>query len=345
MRNPNGYGGIIKLSGNRRTPWAVRRTKYLDPDTGRQVYEYLGYFKERPNAILFLAQYNNDPSIIKKIPTLDDIYKRFIYDLERKDKAKSTLDMYKTSYIYFEHLKQEKITDIKSMHIQDIINDLIDEEKSYSTVHKIKVLASQLYKLAMADDYIDKNYAQFVDLPKKPKPDKSIFTDKEIDSLFKLAKTNEWATTILIMIYTAMRPNEMLSTTKFNVHLDEDYLISGIKTDAGTDRTIPIHPRIKPFIKYWSNKGSSEYLINRKNISVSYRYYLEYLYYPTLEKAEVTKLTPQKCRKTGITRMKKAGADDLFVQQVVGHEDYSTTAKYYTSVDLEELKRAINSVK
>ncbi|MDO5715731.1 MAG: tyrosine-type recombinase/integrase, partial [Tissierellia bacterium] len=292
MRHPNGYGSVICLGKNRRKPWAVRVTDGWTA-TGQQKFQYLAYFEKRSDAMIYLADYNKDPSIVRRVPTLSDLYERFISKLESKKSAK-TVAMYKTTFRYFEDIKNEQITDIKSIHIQNIVDDLIDDEKSYSTVHKVKVLSSQLYKLAMADDYINKNYAAFISLPKKPKPDKRTFTEEEIEKLYKLAKSDPWANTILIMIYACLRPNEMLGISKFNVKLQDAYMICGGKTDAGTDRIVPMHEKIYPFIKYWMDISKSEYLITKDNSRVTYRYYLEYIYYPTLEKIGAQKLSPQK---------------------------------------------------
>ena len=39
MRNPNGYGSVVKLSGKRRKPFAVRITIGWD-NNGKQKYKY-----------------------------------------------------------------------------------------------------------------------------------------------------------------------------------------------------------------------------------------------------------------------------------------------------------------
>ena len=44
MRNPNGYGSVIRLRGKRRKPFAVRVTTHWDK-TGKQQYKYIGYYK------------------------------------------------------------------------------------------------------------------------------------------------------------------------------------------------------------------------------------------------------------------------------------------------------------
>lgn len=45
MRNPNSYGQIIKLGGQRRRPFAVRITTGWTAD-GKQVQKYLGYYEK-----------------------------------------------------------------------------------------------------------------------------------------------------------------------------------------------------------------------------------------------------------------------------------------------------------
>lgn len=293
MKNPNVYGNICDLGARRRKRYAIRITVGTNPD-GSVKRKYIGYYKTKREAMNALAKYNIDPSSIVKTPSLEDIYNIFMENLISSKKSQNTIKMYETTYRYFEDIKDEPIDSIKSFHIQEIVNDLIDDGLSYSTVNKVKILSSQIFKLAMADDYIDKNYAKFVELPKKPKPDKRIFSNNEINKLIEYSKENEIAKIILIMVYTSMRPGEILSVTKFNVNLEDSYLRGGNKTDKGKDRIIPISSKIKPFIIYFYNKNNSEFLISKDDSSkYNYRHFLV-LYYETLEKLDITKLSPHK---------------------------------------------------
>ena len=65
------------------------------------------------------------------------------------------------------------------------------------------------------------------------------------------------------MIYTGLRPTELLEIQTENVHLDEKYMVGGMKTEAGKDRIIPLNDKIIPLVKnrYDANK---KYLINNK---------------------------------------------------------------------------------
>lgn len=54
MRNPNGYGSVVKLSGNRRKPFFARKTVGFN-DKGHPIYEPIGYYAERKEAMMALA--------------------------------------------------------------------------------------------------------------------------------------------------------------------------------------------------------------------------------------------------------------------------------------------------
>ena len=58
------------------------------------------------------------------------------------------------------------------------MQEVIDKasQKSFSSLAKIRELCSQLYKYAMQNDIVDKNYAQYLTLPKKYTHDRDAFT-------------------------------------------------------------------------------------------------------------------------------------------------------------------------
>ena len=58
MKMPNGYGSVVKLSGTRRKPWAVR-VSYLEEQkdgTVKRKQKYLAYFAEQKHALTYLAK-------------------------------------------------------------------------------------------------------------------------------------------------------------------------------------------------------------------------------------------------------------------------------------------------
>ena len=77
MKNPNGYGSVVKLSGNRRKLWCARKTMGWN-DKGHPIYKAIGYYAEREDAMIALAQYNRNPYDIdlSKI-TLKELFEKW----------------------------------------------------------------------------------------------------------------------------------------------------------------------------------------------------------------------------------------------------------------------------
>ena len=74
MKHPNGYGTVVRLSGNRRNPFAVRKTVGWN-EKGHPIYKSIGYCATREDGLMLLAEYNRNPYDIDlaKI-TLDELY-------------------------------------------------------------------------------------------------------------------------------------------------------------------------------------------------------------------------------------------------------------------------------
>lgn len=343
MKLPNGYGSVYKLKGNRRRPWIARVTIGWSPK-GKQLYHTVGYFKSSPEALAALAEYHKNPIGKRRDITLDALYEEWT-SIKYDKITPKTAASYKVAWDnHLSELKDMRVRDIKTSHLQKIINKMIKNGLSYSSCQKVRVLASLLFKFAMADDIISQNYADLVEMPKADAKQKDkAFTDMEIKKITEFAKIDEWANTILILIYTGLRINELLTLTKFNVDLKHMTITGGSKTEAGKDRIIPIHPIIQPYIKYWYEKEGT-HLIQRNGKPISYNYYSKYLYYPVLEKLKIRKLSPHATRHTFASLLDRANANPKAAQALLGHANYETTANIYVHKDINDLKKAIESI-
>lgn len=58
-RNPNGYGCVTKLKGNRSRPWLAKVTIYDEQGHAKQTP--IGYAETEEKANILLAEYNNNP--------------------------------------------------------------------------------------------------------------------------------------------------------------------------------------------------------------------------------------------------------------------------------------------
>ena len=82
MRNPNGYGTVAKLSGQRRRPYIVKKTIGWN-DKGHPIYDIIGYAETREAGNIMLAEYNRDPWDVDRAK----ITLQQLFDLWKEKKA------------------------------------------------------------------------------------------------------------------------------------------------------------------------------------------------------------------------------------------------------------------
>ena len=75
-----------------------------------------------------------------------------------------------------------------------------------------------------------------------------VFTHDEIKFLYSKADDEIMATHLLILIYTGMRINEYLSLELKDYDVKEFTIRTGSKTEAGKNRLIPIHSKIRSLL-------------------------------------------------------------------------------------------------
>ena len=336
MRLPNGYGGIIKLGGNRRKPWAVRLTVGF-ADNGQQKYKYLGYYEKRTEALTALVEYNKNPyDIDRKNITFAEVYEAWA---ERKfeNVSKYSIRNYKSIYRKCAVLYNMPFADIKTEHLQGII----DENKKLSNVNLLKVFFGQLYIYAKKYDICDKDYSEFVELPlPKSKKKKTPFTSAEVKTLWQNADKPH-ADIVLILLYTGMRITELIEMKVENVHLGDRYMVGGIKTAAGKNRFIPIHRDIVPLIERQLNAGKKYLFESKRGNMLAYNYFAAKKFAPLMSALGMDH-TLHETRHTFISQCDRLGLNTTAVKRIVGHSNGDVTERY-THKDAEELIAVIDA--
>ena len=341
MKNPNGYGSIFKLPGNRRKPWAIQITTGWT-DEGKQIKKYLSYHATRVEAIQALADYNINPYQFETaIITFAELYNRWA-DYKFNEVGHSAIIGYKAAFKTCKPLHDLKFAEIKTIHLQNLIQNC---GKAYGSLRKLKVLFNQLYEYAMKNDIITKDYSSYVDIGKNKEASKrKPFTDGEIQKLWKYVNEIEFIDTILIMIYSGLRIGELLEIQTENVDLINKTITGGLKTEAGKNRLVPIHNKIFEFIKNRMEDNQSGYLItNTLGCQMKYSNYLRERFDPIMQQLSMTHL-PHDCRHTFATLLNNAEANSTSIKKLIGHSSFITTEKIYTHKDVEELRKAIDLI-
>lgn len=327
----NGTGSVYKLQdgkwkavvilGYKEGLRAVRRTKTC---------------RTKKEALAVLPTLKLNPIIDKSSMKFEEVYKEWAQVHYPRISKSAEKGYYYTYEKYCQNLKYLKFGDLRTVHLQKIVDEC---PYSLRVKKQLKVLFSAIYKYAMQNDIVIKNYAAFIVLPKEERKRKDAFTPEEINKIWDAYNTGEYILKcFLLMIYTGFRLGEMLAIKKSDVNIEEKIIIGGAKTSAGKGRHVPICDKILPVIMHCLD-GEGEKLIDktRENIYKQYR--------PALEKANVRILNPHCCRHTAATALTIAKVEPAIIKEIIGHSSYSFTVDNYVHISDDEKLAAMNKLK
>lgn len=330
------------MAGNRRNPWVVRVTIGND-DKGRPARKVVGYYPDQQTARAALMEYNDAPTQIPQM-MLGQLYADWS-DRKYKDLADKTVQGYKTAWKRIEPLWDVKIRDIKTERMQRIVDKAVSDGMSYSTANNIRCLFSMLMERAMQLDVVKKDYSQFIEMPKRKESTKDRFSDLELAKIEQAARDGvPYADCVLMLCYTGFRINEFLSLTRFSYDRENDTLTGGIKTEAGKNRIVPVHPKIKPYLLCWIAKNGRTIVCRENGRAFSDRDFRDKHYLPALYMIGVRPLKPQKCRDTFASLLDNTGSAEMTIAGLLGHVDYTTSKKNYIVKTLKDFRAAIEKI-
>ncbi len=355
MRLPNGFGRITELHGNLRNPYRVMVTVGVDKQ-GRPIGKLLkpqAYFATYNEAYTALIKYHESPADMAVTMTVAELYERWS-TVHYQEVSYSTKSQYTSAWKYCEKLKGLGVREVKAHDIKDCCdNDLVPP----NTKPLIKTLCSLMFAYAVENDWVDKNCAKDVTLSKstrkqiaKQKVDHVSFDDDELnilwDNLYKIRGVDM----ILIQCYMGWRPSEMLDITVDDVDMEQKIIVGGMKTNAGINRTVPIHSLIYPMIELRYNEAmesNSRFLFTgaKHGVQMSYSQY----WCIFKEVMGTCKLQdghrPHDPRKTFVTNAKKYNVDEYAIKRIVGHHIADITEKVYCDRDITWLRSEIEKIR
>lgn len=353
---PNGYGTIYKMSGKRSKPYRAMKTDkwIIDPVTrkSKQIRFTIGYYQSREDAMIALANYNENPYDIKTDSiTFSEVYEKWSESYFPTLSNPSSVRTVTAAYAYCNGLYDMRMKDIKVSHLEDTI---LNAQVGDSTKSRIKSLFNMMYKYAVAHDIVEKDYAAVMFAngnPIKRSRTKEVipFSQKEIFLLWDNLDNIAFADMILIGIFSGWRPQELAILKVADIDIKAGTMLGGLKTDAGKNRIVPIHPLIKPLIENRIQEATdmqSEFLFNDANgqqgTHMTYDKYRK-----RFEKVmKYLKLThrPHETRHTFITKAKACDVDEYILKLIVGHSIDDITEKVYTHRTIDQLRAEMEKI-
>lgn len=347
MKCANGTGSVVKLSGKRRRPYAVKVSQ-LDSH-GQVVQKILSYHERSADAQQALEEFNRLRAV-GAAPQVDklDMTLQQVYDIWS---ARAYQKMNPASIRAYQAAWNRRVSRYAARKLRSITLDdwqaILDEDeaagRSQSLINNDAILIKALCSCAMERDIIAKDYSAYLDIPSVDiKNPRSALTDLQLAKLWDLAAAGvPWADTALMLCYTGFRVSEFLSLSRFSYHPENGgYLQGGMKTEAGKNRIVPVHPKIDPFLLRWLQKGGVTIICCEDGSPMSGILYREH-FASVMRAIGAEGATPHWCRHTFATRLHAVKADPLVTKWLLGHSTSGDITAHYTHQTLDQLTETI----
>ncbi len=345
MKLANGMGTVYKMTGRRRKPWRVMKTTgwTIDIKTGKTLQKRvtIGYYATREEAFSALMSYNKNPYDIEAdtitFAQLYDKWSERHFETLSCDSSKRTI---RSAFNHSRALHNMRFKDIKVAHLEGAIRAC----EMPSVQFRMKSLFNMLYRYALKHEVVTINYAQLCDgvKPMEPVREKKPFCDEEINILWQNASRTPCFEMILTGIYSGWRPKELLSLKTADIDLKAQTMRGGMKTSAGKNRVVPIHPYILPLVKKWCAKNNEYLFSNPDGTPITYdQYRLRFKH--SLARFGIDHV-PHETRHTFITLAKEYDMNEYVLKLIVGHNISDVTERIYTHRKIEQLHTEIRKI-
>ena len=344
-RLPNGFGQISEIKNrNLARPFRACVTVGYN-EQGRPITKNLkpcAYFETYNEAYAALVRYAASPYDLTKRTTMQDLYAAWAPKKFESLGSQSRVNQIRSAWTHCTSLYDVQVCAIRPRHIKQCI----DGCGTASVKSNVKILLNMMLDYAVEYEIVDRNYARAVSLEKKvtenlktAQKEHIPFTDEEMVILWdNLGKYPE-IDMLLIQCYSGWRPQELLTLECKNIDLEAGSMTGGMKTEAGKNRIVPIHPAILELIKARYNPANRFLFGGDKTMSM--RTYLRHFEQLVKALGLNPNHRPHDGRKHFVTMAKKYNVDEYAIKYIVGHTIHDLTERVYTARNFSWLKAEI----
>lgn len=240
----------------------------------------------------------------------------------------------------------KKLKPLHDVRVDCITVDLLRKTVSsscptFDTAKDCKSVLSNLFALAGADRFADKDLPSYIVLPEHAEKERLPFSDTEQAALWRLYESgNKDAAIPLLMIYTGMMPGEAQRLRVDHINLEERTIThAGMKTKVRKATPIVIANSILPLVEDLIASAQPSGFIWKR---VEDEWYQRY--YAALEAAGCRRLTPYSCRHTTATAL--AITEGIAPQTIKRVMRWSTTKMLdrYAHPEMSDALSAVDTI-
>lgn len=362
-RRSNGEGTYRKHD-NGTWEWQVVIDHQFDGKPIRKSFYGKSKKEAKEKGLAYIANYGDGTLSDANGYTSFSEWADFWYENMKENVTRTTYEGYKyTLIILKDYFKDTPLCEIKAMHIEKMLKDMLKAGKSQSYISKFRGMLFQIFKKAEANELVRRNPVALADKIHRPrklgdeeKAQKDSFTADEIYRLNKYLPDNRLGWSVRLMIGTGMRTQEVIALEPRHIAEDGSFIHvhQAITMDKGTAtlgptksadsyRTIPVPFNLREYAVKLRNTehnfcwwGIRTPFINPSTFRKEFRETLENI-------NDVRVLSPHCCRHTFVTQMQAHGVDTETIRTISGHADIRMT-EHYMHVQDEVKENAIAKI-
>ena len=252
------------------------------------------------------------------------------------------------------YMEQHNIDVVKATYedLQAFVFETFKSINSVRTQARLVAGIHSFYRFLLYHNYIQQDPSELLETPKKEHHLPDILTLDEIDSMIAqldMSKPESHRNRAIIeMLYgSGLRVSELVNLRLSDIYRQEGFM--RIIGKGSKQRLVPISPVADQWLQYWLEDRSKldikpEYsdivFLNRYGRQLT-RAMIFTIIKTLAKQADIHKnISPHTLRHSFATHLLQNGADLRIIQQLLGHEDITTT-EIYTHIEIQDLREAI----
>lgn len=252
------------------------------------------------------------------------------------------------------YMDQHDIDVVKATYedLQAFIFETFKTISSVSTQARLVAGIHSFYRFLLYHNYIEQDPSELLETPKKEHHLPDVLTVDEIDSMIAqldMSKPESHRNRAIIeMLYgSGLRVSELVNLKLSDLYRKEGFML--ITGKGNKQRLVPISPIADQWLDYWLEDRNkldikAEYgdivFLNRYGRQLT-RAMIFTIIKTLAKQADIHKtISPHTLRHSFATHLLQNGADLRIIQDLLGHEDITTT-EIYTHIEIQDLREAI----
>lgn len=236
--------------------------------------------------------------------------------------------------------------------LQQFVYDTFSAESNTRSQARVTSGIHSFYRFLLYHNYIDQDPSELLESPKREMHLPDVLSIQEIESMIAAIdlSSNEGhrnRAIVEVLYGSGLRVSELVNLRLSNVFRQEGYML--ILGKGSKQRLVPISPEADKWLAYWLEQRQhldikpeavDIVFLNRYGRQLTRAMIFTIIKRLAAAAGIIKTVSPHTLRHSFATHMLQNGADLRVIQQLLGHEELTTT-ELYTHLEVSDLRDAI----